>query len=78
MIYLVFTIACVVSLYAGYRLGVYSQTIWMTVIYEKVMLDIISKHNLDKTELKNNIQEVANKFHTGEYSVSDIYRNSKR
>ena len=78
MIYLVFIVVSLVSIYLGYRIGVYTQTIWMTVIYEKVMQEIMTKYKIDKTELTNDIRIVANKFHSGEYSVSDIYRNSSR
>lgn len=74
MIYLGISIIAISCFILGYKLGVYAEKIYLSIIFDKIIEDMCNKYSLENKEVAEVIMSTSEKFKTGEYNVVDLLK----
>lgn len=76
MMYLGIGLIAVSCFVLGYKLGVYSQNIYLSVVVSKMIENICEKYKLESSDVASVIRSTGEKFKTGEYNAADLFKRS--
>lgn len=77
MLYLAIVLIASSSFYFGFKLGAYGERLYLQIVFEKMVIDLIQKHNLNTQDAAQSLRETVAKFKSGEYNAVGIYRSAK-
>lgn len=74
MIYLGIGLIAISCFVLGYKLGTYSEKLYLALMFGKIIEDICEKYKLDTKDVIQVISVSRSKFKTGEYSVTTLFK----